>query len=186
MVLNPLCARSGLEGDPALREILGRTRKSLELLSLRIAGMERKGSPADPEEMALPLLRALARDMEHESLGRARRTGHGRRRARQGERPTETAYPEARKAQDEEILVDTLEGTVIVLGSRNRVHVFTRDARHVTSFHMAGDLVQRRIHRRRWRGADPAERGAFRGALRARRGGTGEEKPSEKREDREP
>ncbi len=185
LVLNSLSAGTGPEEDPALREILGRTRKSLELVSLRIAGMEKSGSRADPEEMILPLLRALARDMEHESLGRARRTNHGRRRARQGERPTEAAYPEARKAQDEEILVDTLEGTVVVLGARNRVHVFTRDARHVTSFHMAGDLVRKRIHRRRWRGADPAERGAFRGALRARRAEEREEEPPGKREDRE-
>ena len=180
LVLNTLSRRQGLEDDPPLGEILAGTRKSLELLSLQIAGMERAGSPADPEEKVLPLLRSLARDLEHESLGRARRTDHGRRRAREGERPTEAAYPEARKAQDEGILVDTLEGTIIVLGSRNRVHVFTRDARHVTSFHMAADMVQRRLHRRRWRDADPAERGAFRGALRAREGrprngGRGEE-----------
>lgn len=169
--LNPLCRYEGiLEGDPALREILAGAGKALDLLSMQVAGLERSRSSIDPEEKVLPLLRRLARDLEHDSLDRVRRTGHGRKRARQRVRPTESAYPEARKAQDEGILVDTLEGTIIVLGANNRVHVFTRDARHVTSFHMGGDMVQRRIRRRRWRGADPAERGAFRGALRAREG----------------
>ena len=170
LMLNVLAGGAPPEEDPALGEILGRARKSLELLSLRIAGMEKAGRGEDPEEKVLPLLRALARDLEHESLGRSRRTDHGRKRARQGERPTESAYPEARRAPDENLLVDALEGTIVVLGGRNRVHVFTRDARHVTSFHLAGDQVRRRIQRRRWREADPAERGAFRGALRSRQG----------------
>ncbi len=155
------------KGDPALSEILGTARKALDLISIRMEGIERNGKLRDPEELVVPVLKGLIKDIEHHSKGFIRRTGHGRLRSMQGERPTEMAYPEARKATDVDILVDTLEGTIVVLGHNNRVHVFTRDGKHITSLRVRGDSIRKRIQSGRWRGADPAERGTFRGGLRA-------------------
>ena len=57
---------------------------------------------------------------------------------------------------------------VVVLGPRGRIHVFSPDARHVTSVMMQGSAVFRRRQQHRWRPAEPGERGEFRIRLKQR------------------
>ena len=66
------------------------------------------------------------------------------------------------------MLRDVQEDTLVVTGPKNRCHVFTPDARHVTSFTMTARNVQRRCQEGRWVAAEPEERGEFRIALRRR------------------
>ncbi|MCC7063403.1 MAG: hypothetical protein IT456_11400, partial [Planctomycetes bacterium] len=41
-------------------------------------------------------------------------------------------------------------------------HVFTQQAKHITSVMMQGSAIERRRHMGRWRLAEPEERGEFR------------------------
>src|SRR5690606_23451145 len=68
---------------------------------------------------------------------------------------------------DGSLLWDDKEGTVVVLGTHGRVHVFTPDARHVTSLNLNRGAVQARLNSHRWRQTEPPERGEFRMQLRA-------------------
>ena len=168
LVLNPVGAVDfGKGADPPLADIIARSSRTLQLLSVRLEGMEKQGGGREARELVDPFLGALARDLEQVARSGYRRTGHARMRSAQGRRPTEMAYPDAREAMDEDLLVDTVESTLIVMGPKGRIHVFGRDGRHVTSMRYPGDALRRRLQTGRWRPADPPERGAFRAALRA-------------------
>jgi hypothetical protein len=67
---------------------------------------------------------------------------------------------------DQAILWDTEKATIVVVGQKGRVHVFTPQARHVTSVVLQGSAIDRRRQQGRWREAEPEERGEFRVHLR--------------------
>ena len=54
------------------------------------------------------------------------------------------------------------KNTVCVIGPKGRVHVFTPEAKHVTSVNMQRSAIERRRQQGRWRMAEPEERGEFR------------------------
>jgi hypothetical protein len=110
------------------------------------------------------ILRKLARDLASGERRKERRTSHAEHRRRQS-RPVPAALRDARRARPEQTLVDEHEGTVVVLGRRNRVHVFSPDGRLVTSLSLEPDAVGRRLRRERWRRASSDERTAFRKGL---------------------
>lgn len=155
-----------LREEPALADILREARKLLGLLALRLEGLALAGPGADPEHAVVPFLRALARDLESHARGALRRTGHALARVRQSMRPTEKAFPDARTAPDEKLLVDSQEGTLVVLGPRNRVHVFTPQGRQITSLRLSAEAIAGRQRSGRWRRAEAEERGDFRRGLR--------------------
>jgi hypothetical protein len=104
-----------------------------------------------------------------EILGRvqrqsARRTQHAVER-RSDQRPVQCAIEDTRKAAAEAFYIDERRRTVVVRGPRNRVHVFSEDARHVTTFALRDDQVQSRLRRKAWRAAQAAEREEFLGKL---------------------
>jgi hypothetical protein len=153
--------------DPAFQEVLRRFQQRLDAESLRLAGKQAGSTEElDEEEFVLPLLNELARQLQGHARRRGRRTGHAVQRSEEGQRPTAKASEDARTAGDDELLWDEVEGTVVVLGPKGRVHVFAADGRHVTSFVMNQPGVQKRRQQGRWRPADPAERGEFRIQLR--------------------
>lgn len=164
--------------DSSVAEILRRFQQTLDAESLRLAGqVARKTEDAngdassvevDEEEFVLPLLQDLAKRLAGRAKRRGRRTEHAVQRADEGQRPTPKASSDANEADDEHILEDDSEGTIVILGPRGRVHVYTRDARHITSIMMTGSNVQKRRQEGRWRAADPGARGEFRIALRRR------------------
>ncbi|MBK9387404.1 MAG: hypothetical protein IPN34_21530 [Planctomycetes bacterium] len=128
-------------------------------------GSLRRGRTYDPSTLIERALRDFARDLDHHYRVAGRRTWHARERSDQGSRPTESAFPEARRAASERILEDSSEGTIVVLGKNGRVHVFARDGRHVTSVRMQGDEIRRRRTTKRWRDAAPSVLEHFRAAL---------------------
>ncbi|MCA8941150.1 MAG: hypothetical protein KDB80_01205 [Planctomycetes bacterium] len=154
--------------DPSVAEILRRFQQRLDAESLRLAGKEANAGEVqvDDEEFVLPLLQDLARRLAGRARHTRNRTGHAVQRVEEGQRPTTKAFADAKEAGDEQIYEDDHEGTIVIVGPRGRVHVFARDARHVTSFMMTGSNVQKRRGEGRWRQADPALRGEFRIALR--------------------
>ncbi|MFN7973650.1 MAG: hypothetical protein U0166_15095 [Acidobacteriota bacterium] len=109
------------------------------------------------------LLRDLVRSFDHAGRSAERRTLHAFDRA--GDRPIDVALRDAREAADAAFLADEGRGTLIVLGPRGRAHAFTREGRHVTSLHVDGEALERRLARRRWRPAATDEIRAMRASL---------------------
>lgn len=154
--------------DPAIAQILSRFQQKLDVESLRLAGMEKDEELAEEkvEEFVLPLLQELAKQIGGRARRKGRRTQHANERAAGGDRPTSKAYEDASKAHDQDLYWDEQEGTIVVLGPRSRVHVFTDRAKHVTSVMMQGNAIGKRRQQGRWRPAEPGERGEFRIQLR--------------------
>lgn len=160
--LHPVGAVDPMDlADPALMQILSRFQRKLDTEALRLEG-KLKGGEVDEEEFVLPLLQDFARQLQNRTRNTGRRTQHGMDRSEGGQRPTAKAYPDAGEASDSSILWDIDESTVVVLGPKGRVHVFSPQAKHVTSVVMQRPAVERRRQQGRWRLAEPEERGEFR------------------------
>lgn len=158
--------RSGGFADSDLGRMVRALSKQLERIESRMNGSLRRGLEHDPSTLVERALKDLARDLDHHYRVATKRTWHARERADEGSRPTESAFPEARKAPDDRILEDVVEGTLVVLGRSGRVHVFAKDGRHVTSVRMRGGEIRRRVATSRWRPAAAGLLPAFRASLR--------------------
>ncbi len=152
--------------DHSVAQILQRFQGDLDEASLRLRGLQKNGSAPDEEEFILPMLQDLAKRLEDRERHRSRRTEHAERRAAKGDRPTTKAYGEAGSVGDDGILWDDKENTIVVIGGHGRVHIFTPEARHVTSVNMNRANIQQRLKSHRWRETEPGERGGFRMKLR--------------------
>jgi hypothetical protein len=160
--LHPVSAVDPMDlADPALMQILSRFQRKLDTEALRLEG-QLKGGEVDEEEFVLPLLQEFAKQLQSRTRNTGRRTQHGIERSEEGQRPTAKAYPDAGEANDSSILWDIDQSTVVVLGAKGRVHVFSPQAKHVTSVVMQRPAVERRRQQGRWRLAEPEERGEFR------------------------
>lgn len=160
--LHPVGAVDPMDlADPALMQIMSRFQRKLDTEALRLEG-KMKGEEVDEEEFVLPLLQDFAKQLASRTRNQGRRTQHGVERSETSQRPTPKAYPDASEANDAAILWDIDQSTVIVLGPKGRVHVFSSVARHVTSVVMQRSAVDRRRQQGRWRLAEPEERGEFR------------------------
>jgi hypothetical protein len=124
-----------------------------------------EAAPVDPEEMVLTALRDLVRKLNHDARNRDRKTDHARERSEESQRPTQFAFEEAKSARDHHLYIDNEEKTVVIIGKKGRVHVFSMDGRHVTSVIIPPAQVRTRVSQGRWRQAEPAERGSFRDVL---------------------
>jgi len=147
-------------------QILSRFQRRLDAEALRLQGQTQQQAAqqgeVDEESFVLPLRPDLARQLQSRTRNAARRTQHGLERSEASQRPTSRAYPDAGEASDAAILWDTEQNTVVVLGGKGRVHVFSPHGKHITSVTMTGSAVERRRQLGRWRLAEPEERGEFR------------------------
>ena len=101
-----------------------------------------------------------------EQAGRqaARRTRHAT--VRKDEmRPVQCALDDATRAADAAIYVDEVNETRVVRGPRNRIHVFSANGRHVTTFTLRAEQIDMRIRTKYWRLAEPGEIEQFRQSL---------------------
>lgn len=155
--------------DPSVRKILKNFDGRLIDLAKQLDGKRAAGETPDVAEAVLPLLRELARRLSQDAKNRSRKTDHARDREDEG-RPTAQAFPEARSARDHHLYMDNEEQTIVVVGKKGRIHVFSPDARHVTSVVMPPANVRQRVKSGRWRLAEANERGSFREALTSKGG----------------
>jgi hypothetical protein len=112
----------------------------------------RKGDAAalpDTASLAADILQGLARKLERVGRQGGRRTAHAEGHPGKN-RPTSKAWEDALSASEQDVLWDRHENTYVVLGPRNRVHVFSKECRHVTSLVLPGEAVRSRQQRRRW------------------------------------
>jgi hypothetical protein len=151
--------------EVGIRKILRAFQGNLNHLSKTLAGKKAAGTDYDMEEEVLSELRGLVRRLSHNAKNVGRRTEHARDRSDEGRRPTQLAFPEAKTARDHHLYMDPKEGSVVVIGRGKRVHVFSPDARHITSMVLNQSQVKERVKTGRWRPAQPEERGSFREAL---------------------
>ncbi len=143
-------------------------RSALHGLQTRLLADDARQDPKVRDEVLgrVPaVLRKLERVLGATERRRERRTNHVEERRKQ-QRPVQSARREALKARPETTLVDQHEGTLVVLGKRGRVHVFSPEGRHVTSLSLEPDAVDRRIRRERWRPATLEEAEALQASLR--------------------
>jgi hypothetical protein len=148
---------------------------ALKSARLRLAQIEEElgegaASPSRRSELMrkVPgILHDLRRVLERAGRQRQRRTKHAAER-RLENRPTQAALRDAWSASDADLLADETRGTLIVLGPHGRAHAFTPAGRHVTSLILDREALSRRIARKRWRPATPAEIEGLRTALPAR------------------
>ena len=110
------------------------------------------------------VLGGIARRVERDLRGRGRRTRHAEERHLSGARPTRKALEDLRGAGEDDFLVDSRHGTLVVLGSRGRTHFFATEGRLVSSVQYPRETIQKKIRMGQWRlaGAGAAE------ALRSR------------------
>ncbi len=117
--------------------------------SLRGKGAEKNPASGDRPDPSLDFLKKLARTLEKVGRQRGRRTVHAEDR-RVTRRHTSSARRDVERTPDDLFLWDEHRQTVVVLGPRNRVHVFSPDARHVTSLLLQSEEVKSRRRRKRW------------------------------------
>lgn len=146
-----------------LRRALGQARRQMGSLGRRAALVECHPDPDfDLDAGVERTLRRLRGDLTRILSPERRRTQHAQARHVQAERPTGNAWDDARGATDEQLFVDARRQTIIVVGRRNRAHVFTREGRQVTSLRLAPGELGRKTARGRWQRLPPAEAEAFR------------------------
>ena len=103
------------------------------------------------------ILRGLERRLAHERRASGRRTRHASERHATGDRPTRKAIEDAREARAEDVMVDERHGTLVVQGSRGRMHFYTPEGRLVSSVRYSRDAIERKRKLGIWRSASAAE-----------------------------
>ncbi len=149
----------------SFRRTLRTTRDRVRSEARRVRDAEERGETPDIESRMGPLLARIRGDVERCFRPVHRRTRHAQERHEGGERPTSRAYADARTSPDERFLEDVERETIIVLGPRNRAHVFSPAGRHVTSLQLRPGEVDRKVDRRRWRPMTRADVHTFREQL---------------------
>jgi hypothetical protein len=122
------------------------------------------GLPSMVSERVGGILRDTARRLERIGRQTGRRTVHAERR-REANRPTSSAWADVGAAPPERILWDERKKTVVIVGPRHRVHVFSLDGRHITSLLLDGEAVEARVRRNRWRPLEGDAAALFRAAV---------------------
>ena len=148
-------------GNLALVKLLERADRRLagECGKARLLGRDR--GPGF-EEVAEQVLNKLRGGVDRLYRGKRRTTRHARERRKDASRPAGSALTDLGRKGGPELYLDEHEGTVVALGPKGRVHVFSPGGKHVTSFKMTGDAIEQRIGRKRWKPMEPEAAREFR------------------------
>ena len=149
--------------DPRLTDALRATRRNLVELGLR--RFPRRRRQTERRRHALRILSTLSKQLDRVYRQKKRRTRHSEDRHRDRRRPTASALSDAQRAADDAIYRDVAERTWVVVGPKNRVHVFNDLGEHVTSVVYAGESVKQRTTRGKWLRPRPEELARFRVVL---------------------
>ena len=112
------------------------------------------------------LLNRLRGDVLRVLKNRDHRTRHAEERHQSGERPTSLALADALAAGEGRFFRDEHKNTIVVLGPKHRVHVFSTAGRHVTSLELQPAEVERRLELKRWRFLERVGSDLFKDTLR--------------------
>jgi hypothetical protein len=149
---------------------------ALEELARQVAAAREAAEPATVRRhlRRVPaVLGHLARSFEQSCRRSRRRTQHAQHR-RKERRPIHKALDDARVAGDDALFFDEKHETWVVCGKQGRVHAFSREGRHVTSFVVQPGSAGFRVRTNRWRPMDREEAAEFRSQVG---GATGKDVP---------
>ncbi len=161
LYLNTIC---GLPADVLaewLESELGRGVARARIMTLRavnqmarlIAELPAGSPPATLREIlgrTPAVLRRLAESIERAGRQRQRRTRHAEQRRTEDRRPIAMALADVASAPPEAFFHDERSDSYVVCGPQGRVHVFSAQGRHVTSFVSSSSRIEGRIRRGRW------------------------------------
>jgi hypothetical protein len=150
----------------AFRKVLRATRGRVDALGRRAALAHRQGGKFELDEPVMQLLTRLRGDVLRVLKSRDYRTLHAQERHQSGERPTALAVADALAAGEGRFFRDDHKDTVVVLGPKHRVHVFSRVGKHVTSLELTPAEVERRVELRRWKFLEKVGSDIFKGTLK--------------------
>jgi len=161
-------AVSGPKNGPAenLRKVLAQAKDGLKKIERRQATDPELSTP----DMVGSLLGRLTKDLQQVLAAPAHRTQHANERHRDDQRPIRTAIRDADDTSNDKLLWDTRHKTVVVLGPKGRTHIFTEDARHVTSIRLGRGELERKSQNKRWVALDQKVKQGFRRSLRKLKG----------------
>lgn len=154
--------------DDRIADALRGVRRSLDELTFVRTNVRRRKQLGERKHRAVTILTRLARNLERIFRQRSRRTLHADGRHQDRKRPASTALRDALQAHPDSIFRDVEERTWVIIGPKNRVHVFNDAALHVTSVVYPGETVRGRTTRGKWLPARQEELSAFRRALEER------------------
>ena len=149
-------ARNSIQN--AQREV----RKLQEMI--RLGRISREKLPNEAERILSSLSDHLVRVI-HGDMGR---THHGQKRHHSMERPTSEAWRDANRVGVERLFWDGHQETIVVIGPKSRVHIFSQDGRHVTSMRLGPGELERKTNQGRWRPLDQDRIRGFRLAVKRR------------------
>jgi len=146
-------AAESTEGSAAeaFRRLVRVTRERIDNLGRRSAIATRRGQAFDLTAHINQLLVRLRGDVLRVFKSRDYRTRHAEIRHESKERPTALAITDTLQASEGRLLRDEHKDTIVVLGPKTRVHVFSPVGRHVTSLDMPPQDVARRVDGGRWK-----------------------------------
>ncbi len=140
-------------GQTALASIEGAGKGAGKATQSKGTKSKGKGKTKAQQRRIDGLLQALARRLDKQHRGRGRRTQHAEQRHNEGDRPTRMALADAREADRRQLLFDPRRETLVILGPRGRVHVFSLEGKLVTSVRYSPAAIDRRRERDLWRPA---------------------------------
>lgn len=150
----------------AFRRLIRATRERVENLGRRAAIATRRGESFDIKTHVEAMLTRLRSDVLRVFKSRDHRTRHAEERHQSGERPTALAITDALQTTDARLYRDDQKDTIVVLGPKNRVHVFSRIGRHITSLELQPHDVARRVDLGRWKSLERHAADIFRHMLK--------------------
>ena len=132
-----------------LRRLIAKTRSRLAASEQKMATLQ--GTMAEKHDAFITkILGSLRGEAEQIFTSTQRRTQHAQKRHRDGTRPTRVVWSDAAAVPRERVFRDNRHETFVVVGRRNRAHVFAPDGRHVTSLRLQAGEVDRKLKKQRW------------------------------------
>jgi len=134
--------------DPRITDAISTTRRRLADIALTTVARRRRAR--ERSRRTLAALHLLAKNLDRIFRQGQRRTRHSQDRHRNRGRPASVALRDALNAGRGSVYRDVEEKTWVIIGPKNRVHVFNDRAMHVTSIVYPGETVRQRTTRGKW------------------------------------
>lgn len=134
--------------------------KLLSALSGYTGSMTTAEVRSQVEQKAEKIMSDFVGKISRVSRQRERQSHHARMRKQQN-RPVAEAMRDLNLVNEENIYHDTLRDTFVVIGRKNRVHIFSRSGVHITSIQLPSSSIQKRLKERRWQPLNPLQAGEW-------------------------
>ena len=149
-----------------LRRLVQGAHRLVKRIGRRAVMAEARGTEYDAEQAIASTLGQLRGDLVRVFAPQSWRTHHAAERHGEGARPTSKALSDAHEAGPDRLFHDTRRETIVVIGPKNRAHVFTEAGRHVTSLRLEPGELGRKTQRKRWQPLSAPKITAFRATLK--------------------